>query len=67
MRHVTGWLWRFQLFRWFVVSYCHFGLPGASWLAVETPFAVVLREWALREGHYEIANRMSAELRRLDG
>lgn len=62
-RRITAWLWRFRLFRWCVTSYVHHGLPGHRWLAEETPFLSALREWALRNGHYDIARDCTEALR----
>lgn len=62
-RHVTGYLWRFALFRLGVIKYVSAGLPGTVWLATETPLLLSLRDLHLDQGNLGTAAECANVLR----
>ena len=67
MVSLVAWLWRFAWFRYLcLLAQSH----GPQWLGrfiwINTPFAWCLRDLMLSQGHYDVAARITDELRRLD-
>jgi hypothetical protein len=56
-RSIVAWLWSFSLFRYFVILWVSRSMPGADWVAVNTPLLVSLRELFRETGDHDLALR----------
>lgn len=63
-RSVCHRLWRYVWFRYFVLSWVRFGLPGGDWIFLNTPAAVALHQLFLKQGMFVEAKEISSLLRR---
>lgn len=62
---LVGWCWRFAGFRWLVIlGVLHGGQRFARWLAINTPYAVSMREMFLRRGDWVSAQALREDLER---
>jgi len=64
MRKVGAVLWRFQLWRWFVICMTQYAPgPVSHWFAFRaSPLMFALREVALRDGDLDQAAKITAAL-----